>query len=183
MRQRFSHLSSKKRGDLAILSAHDYLIYDQISKQPLSQAIADIKMVSLINSQGTWTQATSRHKDKIENPGLLLQEKIKNQKHAAFFTLLLALLFFHLLSPSLALLDLQQFVVSILWLIWNCANTRLFSVVSLAPMDPSARSQYRAISYRQISARIGLAVAKASVESCRHSTTSPPLLRPSFSPC
>ncbi len=30
-------------------------------------------------------------------------------------------------------------------------------------MDPSARSQYRAISYRQISARIGLAVAKASV--------------------
>ncbi len=34
---------------------------------------------------------------------------------------------------------------------------------NLAPMDPSARSQYRSISYRQISARIGLAVAKASV--------------------
>ncbi len=62
MRQRFSHLSSKKRGDLAILSAHDYLIYDQISKQPLSQALADIKMVSLVHSQGAWTQATSRHK-------------------------------------------------------------------------------------------------------------------------
>jgi hypothetical protein len=57
--QIFSHLSSQKRGDLAILSAHDYLIYDQISKQPLSQAIADMKMVSLVNSQGTWTQATS----------------------------------------------------------------------------------------------------------------------------
>jgi hypothetical protein len=73
MRQQFSYLSSQKRGDLAILSARDYLIYDQISKQPLSQAIADVKMVSLVNSQGTWTQATSRHKDKIENPGLLLQ--------------------------------------------------------------------------------------------------------------
>jgi hypothetical protein len=30
-------------------------------------------------------------------------------------------------------------------------------------MDPSARSQYRAVSYRQSSARIGHAVAKASV--------------------
>ena len=47
------------------------------------------------------------------------------------FTLLLALLFFHWLSHALALLDLQQFVVSILWLIWNCANTRLFSVVRI----------------------------------------------------
>ncbi len=75
MRQRFSHLSSQKRGDLAILSVHDYLIYDQISKQPLSRAIADIKMVSLVNSQGTWTQATSRQKDKIENPGLLFRRK------------------------------------------------------------------------------------------------------------
>ncbi len=59
MSQRISHLSSQKRGDLAMLSTKDYLIYDQISKQPLSQAIADIKMVSLVNSLGTWTQATS----------------------------------------------------------------------------------------------------------------------------
>jgi hypothetical protein len=27
---------------------------------------------------------------------------------------------------SIGLLDLQQFVVSILWLIWNCDNMRLF---------------------------------------------------------
>ncbi len=40
MRQRFPHLSSQKRGDLGILAAHYYLIYDQISKQPFSQAIA-----------------------------------------------------------------------------------------------------------------------------------------------
>jgi hypothetical protein len=69
---------------LAILSAHYFLIYNQISKQPHLQAIADIKMVSLINSQDTWTQATTRHMDKIQKPGLLLQEKIKNEKHAAF---------------------------------------------------------------------------------------------------
>ncbi len=47
------------------------------------------------------------------------------------FTLLLALLFSHLLSPALALLDLQQLVVSILWPIWNCYNTRHFLVVRI----------------------------------------------------
>jgi hypothetical protein len=163
MRQRFSHLSSQKRGDLAILSARDYLIYDQISKQPLSQAIADVKMVSLVNSQGTWTQATSRHKDKIENPGLILQEKIKNQKHAAFYSPIGFAFFpfvvscFGSFGPtavrclySLADLELRQ-------------HEAFLGSQNLAPMDPSARSQYRAISYRQISARIGLAVAKASV--------------------
>ncbi len=43
-------------------------------------------MVSLVNFQGTWTQSRSRHKDKIENPGLFLQEKIMNQKHAVFYS-------------------------------------------------------------------------------------------------
>jgi hypothetical protein len=39
----------------------------------------------------------------------------------------------------------------------------LFARQNHPPMDPSARSQFRAICYRQISARIGHAVAKASV--------------------
>ncbi len=43
MSQRFFHLSSQKRGDLAILS-DDCLIYDQVRKQPLSQVIADIQL-------------------------------------------------------------------------------------------------------------------------------------------
>ncbi len=42
-------------------------------------------------------------------------------------------------------------------------------------LDPSARSQYRAISYRQISARIGHAVAEASV-GCLLGVPSLPLL-------
>ena len=33
MRKRFAHLSSQKRGDLAILSDSNYLLYDQVSRQ------------------------------------------------------------------------------------------------------------------------------------------------------
>ena len=47
------------------------------------------------------------------------------------FTLLFVLLFPHSLSPALDLLDLQQFAVSILWLIWNCDSMRLYSVVRI----------------------------------------------------
>ena len=39
----------------------------------------------------------------------------------------------------------------------------LLASQGLPPMDPSARSQFRAICYRQTSARIGHAVAKVSV--------------------
>jgi hypothetical protein len=57
MRKQFSHLSSQKRGDLAILSASNFLIFDSVSRQPRSQPIAEIKLVSLVNSQGSWTPA------------------------------------------------------------------------------------------------------------------------------
>jgi hypothetical protein len=84
MRRQFSHLSSQKRGDLAIFSASNFLIFDSVSRQPRSQAIADNKTVSLVNSQGNWTPARSRNKNKIENPGLVQQEQKKNRKHADF---------------------------------------------------------------------------------------------------
>ena len=165
MRQRYAHLSSQKRGDLAILSSSSsYLIYDQVSRQPRSEAIADVKMVSLVNSVGTWTQAKSRTKDKIENPGLILQEQIKNRKHADFYAPI-GFAFF-------------PFVVSCFGSFGPTAVRCLFSLADLelrrhdtqlarqglSPLlDPSARSQFRAICYRQISARIGQAVDKATV--------------------
>ena len=164
MRQRFAHLSSQKRGDLAISLPSNYLIYDQVSRQPRTQAIADIKMVSLVNSQGTWTSAISRHKNKIENPTLVQQEQIKNRKHADFYAPIGFAFFPFVVSCfgsygptavrclfSLADLELRQ-------------HDSLLACQGLPPMlDPSTRSQFRAISYRQISARIGHAVAKASV--------------------
>ncbi len=56
------------------LSAPNFLIYDSVSRQPCLQAIADIKMVSLVNSQSTWAPAANRNKNKIENPALVQQE-------------------------------------------------------------------------------------------------------------
>ena len=53
MRQRYSHLSSQKIGNLAILSSVAFQVYDQFSRQPQTQGIADIKVVSWNNSQGT----------------------------------------------------------------------------------------------------------------------------------
>ena len=86
LRANHAHLTSKKRGDLATFSNSDFRFYDSISRLPRPEAIADVKMVSLVNSQGTWTPARSRHKDKIENPGLVQQEQIKINKHAAFYS-------------------------------------------------------------------------------------------------
>ena len=62
-------------------------------------------MVSLVNSQGTWVPATSTHsdKDKIENPGLVQKDQIKNRKHADVYTQLGS----RLVSPALAILVLQ----------------------------------------------------------------------------
>ena len=148
----------------SVLSTSNYLIYDQVSRQPRSEAIADIKMISLVNSRGTWTPAKSRNKDKIENPGLVQQEQIKNRKHADFYAPI-GFAFF-------------PFVVSCFGSFGPTAVRCLFSLADLElrqhdsqlarqrlppMMDPSARSQFRAICYRQISARIGQAVAKASV--------------------
>ena len=126
--------------------------------------MADVKMISLVNSRGTWTPAKSRNKDKIENPGLVQQEQIKNRKHANFYAPI-GFAFF-------------PFVVSCFGSFGPTAVRCLFSLADLElrqhdsqlahqrlpPMlDPSASSQFRAICYRQISARIGQAVAKASV--------------------
>jgi hypothetical protein len=85
MRQKFAHLFSQVRGDLAILSDSNYPVYDQVNSHPRSQTITDIKMMSLVNSQGTWSPVTSEHKDKIVSPILVLQEHIKIRKHADFY--------------------------------------------------------------------------------------------------
>jgi hypothetical protein len=149
MCKQFSHLSSQKRGDLAILSASIFLIFDSVSRQPRSQAIADIKMVSLVNSQGTWTPARSRNKNKIGNPGLVQQGQIKNRKHTNFYAPI-GFAFF-------------PFVVSCFGSFWPIAVLCLFALAhlearqheslltrqGLQPMDPSARSQYRAKCYRR----------------------------------
>ena len=78
-----ARISSRMRGDLSILSTSNYPIYDQVSRQPRSEAFADIKMVSLVNSRGTWTPAKSRNEDTLENSDLVQEEQIKNRNFYA----------------------------------------------------------------------------------------------------
>ena len=68
-------------------------------------------MVSLVNSQGIWTLAISRNKNKLENPTPVQQEQIKDCKHAASMPLLV-FLSLPLLYPVLDPLDPQQSVPS-----------------------------------------------------------------------
>ena len=85
LRARYSHLTSKKRGDLAITYSSDWQLYDPVSRQPRSDFIVDVKMVSPVNSRGTWSPAQSLHKTKLENPSLVQQEQIKIRKRANFY--------------------------------------------------------------------------------------------------
>ena len=76
----------------------------------------------------------------------------------------LVLLSLLLSFPALDYLGLLQFVVlSLLANLEMLQHESLLASQGLPPMDPSARSQFRAICYRQTSARISHAVAKASV--------------------
>ena len=165
LRRQYSHLSSKKRGDLAVLATTSALnVHDPIARLYRDQFIVDVKMVSLVAGNGTWAPAYNVQRNKIENPGLDQQERIKINKHGPFY------------SPIGY--SFLPFVASCFGSFGPTAVRSLFSLADLelrrhndyrrqqgldALEDPAARSQFRALCYRQISARIGNAVAKATV--------------------
>jgi len=85
-------------------------------------------MVSLVNSQGTWTPATSRHKNKIEKPGLVQQEQIKNRKHTEFYAPI-GFAFFAFVVSCFGSFGPTAVRCISLWLILNCGNMSLFLLV------------------------------------------------------
>jgi hypothetical protein len=148
MRKQYAHLCSQKRGYLAILSAPNFLIYS-VSCHQRSRAIADTKMVSLVNSQGTWVPATSRNKNKIENPGLIQQEQFKNLKRTDFYAPI-GFAFFALVASCFG-----SFGPSAVRCLFSVADleTRqhepLLACQGFPPTDPSTRSHFRAICLTQ----------------------------------
>ncbi len=99
-----------------------------------------MKIVSLVDSQSTWAPATNARKDKIENPSLVLQEQIKNRKHAEFYAPIW-LCFLCVCGLLLwFLLVLQQFIVYLPFLISNYAKTisssfaRIFHLCWIFPL-------------------------------------------------
>ncbi len=130
------------------------MIYDQVKRQPKHQAIADIKMVSLVNSQGTWTAATRRNKDKIENPGLVQQEQTKYRKHAEFYSPIGYAFFAFVLSCFGSLGPTAVRCLFSLADLESRQHESLFARQNLPPMDPSARSHNFPVPRHMLSADI-----------------------------
>ena len=165
LRKNYSHLTSKKRWDLAVSAPADTLtVYDNVNRLYRSDFILDVKTVSVVNGHGVWTPAFNVDKGKVTNLGLLQQEEVKNRKHGPFYA-----------PIGFAFLP---FVTSCFGSFGPTATRFLFALAHLElirhddsrhrqgldPLvDPSARSQYRALCYRHLTARLGHAVAKATV--------------------
>ena len=139
-------------------------VHDPIAHVYRDQFKVDVKMVSLVGGQGMWAPAYNSRRNKDENPGLVQQERVKIAKHGPFY------------SPIG--FSFLPFVTSCFGSFGPTAVRFLFSLADLElhrhnetrrrqgldPIqDPATRSQFRALCYRQISARIGHAVAKATV--------------------
>ena len=87
-------------------------------------------MVSLVNSHGTWTPATSSSRNKIENQDLVSNRNRSRFKSMQHSTLLLVLLSFLLLSPADALGQLQ-FVAFMPSITLNCISISLGLLVKI----------------------------------------------------
>ena len=117
LRARYSHLTSKKRGDLAITSFSYWQLYDPVSRRPRSDFIAHVKMVSLVNSRGTCLLLGPLRRVVIRTNSRIRascnRNRLKSGNMQIFMPLLVSLSFL-LWSPVLALLVLLLFKVSFL---------------------------------------------------------------------
>ena len=156
--------NSAKKFPSQVQKALALTVYDNINRFYGSDFILDVKTVSVVNGHGVWTPAFNVDKGKVTNLGLLQQEEVKNRKHGPFYA-----------PIRFAFLP---FVTSCFGSFGPTATRFLFALANLElirhdesrhrqgldPLvDPSARSQYRALCYRHLTARLGHAVAKATV--------------------
>jgi hypothetical protein len=84
MRQQFCHLSSRNEGILQSYQLMTIWFTTKSVNNLFSRPLQILRWFYWL-IQGTWSQAITQHRDKSENPVLLLQEQIKNQIHAAFY--------------------------------------------------------------------------------------------------
>ena len=165
LRHRFSHLTSQKRGDIAVdASSTDLTIYDSVHNVPRRSFVVDVKLASVVSAHAIWNPSLTSPGDAPDSSGLLAAEHHKNQKHKPFYANIgfafvpFVCSSFGVLGPSavralyaLAALELRQ-------------HDAFRQRVGLDPLAvPADRAQFRALSFRHISARIGHALAKATV--------------------
>jgi hypothetical protein len=170
----------QKLGDLAVQCSNHWfatLHFLTPGLVPRDKFVLDITLISMVNCQGGWTGTFNAQPATYHNHSLSQADRVKKYKHklryAAIgvgFAILLwcsAVCFL----MALACLELSQH-----------AEYRAHPEMDQLT-DASARSQFRALCFRQSSARIGQALAKALVKHLLATPSlpiAPPFLRLAF---
>ena len=155
MRRRHSHLTTQKRGDIAVIGTPTSpTVYDPVSRLYRSDIIIDVKLVSMVSGLDT-----------VLNPSALIQnEASKVNKHGPFYA---PLGFSFLPFAASCFGGLGPAAIRYLYALADyelAQHDDWLAQQGLDPlMDPSARAQYRHHCFRQSSARLGHAIAKATV--------------------
>ena len=132
---------------------------------PVSQFIVDVNLCAMVNSNGIWGGSYNARTGHFDNHTLVHKAHAKHTKHAAHYVnigygfVAFVASCFGFLGPSaarllmaLASLELRQ-------------HDAFRARTGLDPLvEESARSQFRALCFRQSSARLGHALAKATVK-------------------
>ena len=164
MKKKCTHLNSKKRGDMLVRSK-DIEITDKAKGHGVSrtQFVVDVKIVAMLDGKGSWNETWNSHKCKFDNPGMHQAEAQKFRKHEEPYAAV-GFSFFPFVGSCFGALG--QAAVRYLWsLAWleQRQNAATRSAHGLDPLDDAERAQFRARCYRYSSARVGAAIAKATV--------------------
>ena len=165
LRQQFSHLTSKKRGDLAVDAESTQFRLLTPGQIPRDKFILDVSITAMVNGRGQWGGVFNRETKRYANHTLVQKQTAKFTKHGHHYARI-GFAFAPFVGSSYG-----TFGPTMARLLMGLANEELRqhdsyrTRVGLDPLvDPSARAQFRALCYRQSSARIGHALAKATVK-------------------
>jgi hypothetical protein len=165
LRRRYSHLTSQKRGDLAVNADSTDLQVLTNGSRPTSQFIIDVHLNAMVTGTGTWAGTFNSQTGEYDNYTLSQKELHKTAKHAQ-----------HYANIGFGFVP---FVASCYGVFGQSASRLLMALASLELrqhdqlrsrngldpiVDESARSQFRSLCLRQSSARLGYALAKATVQ-------------------
>jgi hypothetical protein len=163
LRQQFSHLTSKKRGALAVDAEYTHFRLLTPGQIPRDKFILDVSITTTVNGRAQWWGFFNRETNRYDNHTLAQKQTAKFTKHGHHY----AWIGFAFVPSS----SYGTFGPTTVRLLMGLANEELRqhdsyqTQVGLDPLvDPSARAQFRARCYRQSSARIGHALAKATVK-------------------
>jgi len=179
MKAHFPHKTTKKRGDIAVISHDNIQIVPSFDHLPRSEFIIDVKVCSMVSAHGDWKSHWNQDRTKLLNPSLAQKEQGKDTKHASNYAKIGYGFFPFVLGSFGGIGDSAARFLQTLAFCETQQNDDLRAKTGLPPLDPSDRSQFRARCFRYSSARISAVLAKATV---LRLTGAPNLPAPSYAP-